>query len=527
MLHGLLTDMLETKYAPQHTKVAKRLGGYQAIVDRFVSMHLRRAHLPTMLHKLCRYVLWTRSGFAVIRDQHSAIVPLHLNPIQVRICAVMMLQAARRQPIRIVVLKARKGGTTTLIESIAFQFSAHYPMQVATMMAHVASSTIDIFEIARLMAESYAGGATRNREALYFPQARSRYSCRTAGGTGAGAGGTPTILHLSEVALMVPRVQKELYASLGSVPDNPDTIVVHESTARGRERFFSTFDKAHRPSNVYEPIFIPWFLDNRLTAPCDREFARTDDEVDLAAHAAEHYGVELTNGMLQWRRLKIDDLGGAVFKQEFPATPEEAIEGHKGLILPGMRSCIISRLPFNPRLLQDVDRGGAIDFGYADPTVIVTGFYVDQFIYISEIYGASRKLGAEHAAHIRYGHTYYCDPSALQARMEIEEAMQEQAISASLVPCPRIHDPGGGSNDAEWELVRKMIRHGRLQVLESASEQLLLESDNFAVNEKTGKPNDTRNPGVWNHFDTLDAVRYFVVGTMSGAEVGSVTMSRG
>ena len=520
--------MQSTKYVPGHVSVAKALGGYEQIVDRFVSMHLRRVNMPEMVHRLCRFVLWTRGGMALIRDQEANVVPLHLNPIQSRLCAVMLLQAAQMKPIRLVILKARKGGTTTYVESLMFHLCAHYTYQIGTMMAHVASSTVEIFGIARLLAETYALGARSSREMLFFPATRSQYSCHTAGGVGAGAGGTPTALHLSEVGLMIPRVKAELYSSTASVADNASTIVVQESTARGREKFFDTFSRAHQVKHPYEPVFIPWFLDSRLTARIEGKLGREVDEQILCAMAANDHGVEIDDNMLQWRRTKIDDLGLALFKQEFPATPEEAIEGHKGLILSGIRACVIDELPFNPATFRDSLRKGGMDFGYADPTVFVRGFYVDQAVYVAHVYHAVGKLSREHGEHVERGVTYYCDPSALQARKDVEDAMYEHGVLANLESCPRIRDErrANTTNDAEWELVRRTMKDGRLKILASCAEQILVEADNFAVNEKTGQPNETRNPGVWYHFDTLDALRYMVVGTMMNAEVGTVVIRR-
>lgn len=516
--------MQSTKYVPGHVAVAKTLGGYEAVVERFVSLHLRRIQLPDMLHRLCRFVLWTRGGMALIRDQESKVIPLHLNSIQIRLCAVMMLQAAQIKPIRLVVLKARKGGTTTYVESLMFHMCAHYTYQVAVMMAHVTSSTIEIFGIARLLADTYALGSHCSRESLLFPMTKSHYACYTAGGVGAGAGGTPTSLHLSEVALMIPRTKRELYTSTASVADNPSTIIVQESTARGREKFFNTFAKAHEQSHPYEPVFIPWFLDTRLVARFDGKFVRDGAEQELYAMGVRDYGVEISDHMLQWRRNKIEDLGLALFKQEFPATPEEAIAGHKGLILPGLRLCVIDELPFNPATFRDSLRKGGMDFGYADPTVFLRGYYVDQVLYVVDVYHAVGKLSREHGKHVERGVTYYCDPSALQARKDVEDVMYVLRIAAVLESCPRIRDERRErtTNDAEWELVRKMAKDGRLKILASCADQILLEADNFAVNEKTGQPNETRNPGVWWHFDTLYALRYMAVGTVINSEVGTV-----
>ncbi len=106
------------------------------------------------------------------------------------------------KPIRIVVLKARKGGVSTLVQALFFFLCGHYKNQVCTMLAHVPDSTAEIFEIARFMAAEYAELPVEPpqpyQQKLVFPGQTSRYWCHTAAGAGVGAGGTPNALHLSE-----------------------------------------------------------------------------------------------------------------------------------------------------------------------------------------------------------------------------------------------------------------------------------------------------------------------------------------
>ena len=56
-----------------------------------------------------------------------------------------------------------------------------------------------------------------------------------------------------------------------------------------------------------------------------------------------------------------------------------------------------------------------------------------------------------------------------------------------------------------------MIDQGRLKILRACSKQLILEGDNLAWDEKTGKPNMTRGE-AWGHFDTLKMLTYLVMG---------------
>ena len=66
------------------------------------------------------------------------------------------------------------------------------------------------------------------------------------------------------------------------------------------------------------PVFIPWFTDPTYIEDVPENFERTPDEEDLA----EEYN--LTDEQLMFRRRKIAQNGIDLFRQEYPAYPEEA-----------------------------------------------------------------------------------------------------------------------------------------------------------------------------------------------------------
>ena len=218
-----------------------------------------------MLSRLCQFWAWLNNGCCVIRDVNSELVPLTPNRIQRHIMARMLLQAACGEPIRIIILKARKGGVSTFVQALFFFMCCHYQHQVAGILAHIADATSEIFEIPKLMAGHYPGARPIQRKIL-FDDTGSRYWCHTAGSESIGAGGTPNLLHLSEVALWKLNKEDTHYSATNAVPDKPSTIIVEESTARGRELFYNRWENAHADENGYEPVFVPWYFDDRLKA---------------------------------------------------------------------------------------------------------------------------------------------------------------------------------------------------------------------------------------------------------------------
>lgn len=476
----------------------------------------------SMLDRLCLYFRWVEAGQCIIRDIHAEQVAMKLNRAQLMLFAKMLEQAAAGLPIRGVVLKARKEGVSTLIGSLLFFMSATYENQVASMLAHQADSTDEIFHIAKLIAKEYPLGKSRViARAIHFDTMNSRYSCHTAGGEGIGAGGTPSMLHLSEVALWKLNKEETEYAAINAVPYVPESIIIYESTARGRELFWNRYERAARGESEYFGLFIPWFVNPDFRMDVGVTLEREPEEKALAALAAREYGIELSDAQLAWRRFKIAELGPYIFRQEFPATAEEAVRARKGLVLPLLASCLIADddLPFAVEGLDQQQRVGGMDHGYRDPTALIDAAYVDQVLYVLDVYNRVSSLAREHAEATREGWTYHCDPSALAARKEIEAELRAMGKQVRLVPAPRkLATRQVEYISVEYAAIHRLCAEGRLKICASAAEQLILEAEHLTWNEQTGQP-DMRRGEPWGHFDTLDALRYCVMGLSQCSQV--------
>lgn len=502
---------------------------YEAVLEDFMRVYAKDVALPEMVERLCAYVAWVRQGLCFIRNQSSEIVPLVHNRIQHVQIGAAMFQAARGMPVRLLILKARKGGSSTLWQTIMVFFGSHYPNQIGLMLAHVPDSTREIFLIAKLASKHYPAYAEPLDLSIRWPQSTgSRYYCHTAGGANVGAGGTPSMLHLSEVALYERNKIETLTSSLKSVPYELTTIVILESTARGREEFFSLFDDARNDADhPFTSIFVPWFLDERLTlAPPDRMVYDDDERMQISL-ARREYGIELSNSQLQWRRNEIKATPGGlpVFRQEYPSTPEEAVQGSSDLILPNMRECLIDRLPFDPTAMEWSMLTGGMDYGYYDATVLVTGAYVDQVLTIFDVYSATGCLAVDHAEHAWEGHTYWCDPSAVEGREEMSAVFRKTGKRTMMRAAPRQKSArAAGFVNAEWAMVQRMSVEGRLKIMRSVADQLILEADTLCWDPKTGRPDDRRSEEC-GHFDTLNALRYCIMGVENRPSMASAIVT--
>lgn len=493
----------------------------RAEITQYIRDSQSGANDRPMLKRLVNFYLWVERGACLIRDISAQLIRMCFREVQLRILRKMMRQAARGRPVRLIIGKSRKTGVSTLIQALGVFLCSLYPLQRAITLTHTGVATKEIFSIAVRVAKQWTarlpteglGGLLE----LHWTDCDSWYSSGTAGGVAVGAGGTPSLLHLSEVAKWEKRKEENEMNATTAVPDVPETIIVYESTFVGRDLFWRRFDNARKGLTPYDAEFIAWWMDPTLSAPVPEQFIRTRTEQGIARIAAED-GIELSDEMLAWRRDKISLIGEGLFRQEYPTTPEEAIQATKGLILPMMHQAIVSELPFDlQRLAADsVDLIGSADFGYVDPTVIYSGYRYDARLFVDQCWWGVETVAREQVAGIRPGTKYYCDPSAVIFRKELSAACHDAGVSAVFVAAPRSKAAGEDIATAELRMLIQAIDSGRLLLVntpEAQIEELLTETDTLSWDERTGKPDMFRSDET-HHFDRVMTLKYLVMGAL-------------
>ncbi len=292
-----------------------------------------------------------------IKTKDQQTVLLHLNTAQSLIYNRIKKLRALRKPIRMIILKARQEGVSTLCEGLIFERTARFENTNSLIVAHEPESTDAIFAMSKLFYDllpTWAKPMRRydNKKQMVFenpeektrtadPGLRSRMVIATADKVKVGRGLTLHNFHGSEVAFW--KNAKDLMLSvLQAIPNLPNTSVFLESTANGfggdGEYFYRTVQDALAGKSEFELIFLPWHLmsEYSLAFTSDKEkikFSETLDEYERG-HKAK---AKLTLEQLNWRRWAIQNLcGGDVdkFKQEYPATIEEAFVASSKAVIP-------------------------------------------------------------------------------------------------------------------------------------------------------------------------------------------------
>ena len=281
-------------------------------------------------------------GLLMIRTKEGGECLLKLRPAQERLYSAVRDQVRAGKPVRIIVLKARQMGFSTLISALIFHACATQENRAAMLVAHVAEATNNLHAMHRRFYDGlpaplrpmraasnaieirFENPTKDQQEKALRPGLRSRIRCATAGGEGVGRSDTLQYVHASEFAFWPDGLRSKADTLLGilqAVPAMPGTMVFIESTARGFDDFKKRWDDAVAGRSDFVPVFFPWFEEPGYRRAVEPGTVWTREERELQTR----YGLD--EEQLAWRRWCIaNNCGGDLdrFHQEYPATPEEA-----------------------------------------------------------------------------------------------------------------------------------------------------------------------------------------------------------
>jgi hypothetical protein len=300
-----------------------------------------------------------------IRTKSGGLKNFILNPVQEFVVSQIKEQRNRTGKVRVVLLKGRQMGCSTLVAGMYYQEVTHnYGLQ-AFIIAHEANATNNLYEIAQRYYDNSPDLvrpviSKSNAKELRFGELDSGYKLGTAVNEKVGRSSTIHLLHCSEVAFW-ENTDEHAAGVMQSVPDMPGTSIILESTANGASGYFyEMWQDAEAGIGDYIAIFVPWFWQEEYTKQINGDFVLTDEERELH----QMYGLNI--GQLNWRRNKIIELskngadGTIKFRQEYPNCASEAF------ILSGEDNFIPPNIILSARKNVVADRYGSIVLG-VDP----------------------------------------------------------------------------------------------------------------------------------------------------------------
>lgn len=227
--------------------------------------------------------------------------------------------------VRVIILKARQQGLSTYVGGYLYFNVSQRKARKAIVVTHHADSTRALFDMTKRYHDNCPTilkphTKYSSRKELSFDVLDSSYVVATAGSEGVGRSETLTHVHASELAFWQKSTALENWNGLTqAVPNKKGTAIFVESTANGVSGiFYDLWKGAVDGSNGYVPVFIPWYITPEYREKVPENFEKTPEEIRIS----EKYDID--NEQLMFRRRKIAQNGIDLFKQEYPAEPEEA-----------------------------------------------------------------------------------------------------------------------------------------------------------------------------------------------------------
>lgn len=258
------------------------------------------------------------------------VVKLPINWAQAEYLAEAEAQFSSKGRVRIIVLKARQLGISTITEACLYSLCFVFDNYKCVVMAHERDAAQNLLAMTsrywetdpyqRLYSTKYQG-----RNHLAWNETGSSILVATAGSKEVGRSATIFGLHGSEVAFY-PDPKIVMLGLNNTIPDADGTFVALESTANGMGDYFhETWTAAVAGDVEYAPLFFPWhrhpeYLASYIGIPTSLPGHLTDEERALKS-------LGLSDDRLAWRRWQIKNKCNndqLQFMQEYPATAEEA-----------------------------------------------------------------------------------------------------------------------------------------------------------------------------------------------------------
>lgn len=305
-------------------KTPKSRASFLSVIDKVIA-----AHFPFLL---------IIEEHLTIKTKSAELKRFKLNKAQAKVLNTLITMWKEDKPIRLLILKARQLGISTLIEAIIYAITSQQENVNGLIIADDQDGSNYIFEMSKLYQEQCPAifkpkEKKSNEKKLEFEGTHSQILIDTASNPSAGRKYTFRIVHLSEYAFF--RKAKELMLGLSqAVPALGHTMIIKETTANGFNFFKDEWDAAVAGESDYLPIFIPWYWGDDYRMKVNETFKIGDasegetaqDELWMADLMRKE-GIDAIEERLNWRRWCIRnncDRKVTNFRQEYPSTDYEA-----------------------------------------------------------------------------------------------------------------------------------------------------------------------------------------------------------
>lgn len=275
-----------------------------------------------------------------IKDKISGKeMPFILRQPQLKLLKMLIEDLFAGVPVRVIVLKARQWGGSTLIDLWeAWIQIFHRENWNSVIVAHQKDAARNIRSMYQLMAKRHPTEiqeiTLKNFEGSQSNKVLVERGCIISIGSvkapDALRSSDIKLVHASEVGLWGDNQKIKgddlAQAIIASVPDIPFSAIVLESTAKGIGNYFHrTWKGAEEGKNGFKPCFVAWFEIDMYWRGFRDEKDRSQFLATMTEEEWDRWDLGATLEGLHWYRYELSIMQSDYrMKQEFPSTPQEA-----------------------------------------------------------------------------------------------------------------------------------------------------------------------------------------------------------
>ncbi len=283
---------------------------------------------------------WCAACINIRQKLSGMIAPMILNAPQRRILQNLEEDRLAGRPIRVILLKARQWGGSTLIQIyMAWIQSVHRRNWHSLVTAHVKNTAATLRQLYSTTLANYPEELWDGDEKPRFRPMPDAPNTRIIAGRGCNvtiaSSFTPdgirgidiSMAHLTEVAFWKDTECIDpadmLRSVYGTVPLTPYSLIALESTANCMGNFFhSEWQRAKSGESAFRPLFVPWYEIEIYRLPVENP-ERFIGEMSELERGLWDRG--LTLEMIAWYRMKLSEMGDLRLMQaEYPTDDVEA-----------------------------------------------------------------------------------------------------------------------------------------------------------------------------------------------------------
>ncbi len=271
-------------------------------------------------------------------------IPFVLNLPQRKVLAVLEDDRRHRRPMRIIMLKARQWGGSTLVQMyMAWIQLTQCQNWHSLICAHLKDSAKNILGMYTTLIDNYPKELCDDDTPFAFkPFERStnirrivgrdcRVTVSSAESQEALRGADIAMAHLSETAFWPETTQKSpadfMRTVTGTIALEPLTLLVMESTANGTGNFFhDEWQRCVAGEGDKHPVFVPWYdIAIYRKSLCDEDEARRLWSTMTPYEYSLWFDKQLSLEQINWYHHKSREYPSPDgMHAEFPTTPDEA-----------------------------------------------------------------------------------------------------------------------------------------------------------------------------------------------------------